>query len=416
LHAADQADLVQLLNEGQREGLARALGPALHPETLSYLDEEVRRSLIELLGPDITGSLVAQLDTDDAIGALSDLEPAQQASILATLPIVDRAAIEQGLAFPESSAGRLMQREVVAVPDYWTVSQAIDFVRGKSDLPDEFYEVVIVDVRYRPVGAVPVSQVLRSAPGTPLRQLQIKELRLVPAEMDQEQVAFLFRQYGLISAPVVDGSGRLLGVITVDDVVEVIQEEAEEDILRLGGVRETDVFARPLSAGFRRMPWLVVNLGTALLGASVIAHFEDAIARAVSLAVLMPMVASLGGNAGTQAMTVAVRALATRELTGANAWRTVTKELAIGALNGTTFLLLGALLVGGWFGDVQLALVFGTALAINLLVANLAGVLIPLLVSRLGLDPAVSSGVFLTAVTDCTGFFLFLGLAVWLLL
>jgi magnesium transporter len=270
-------------------------------------------------------------------------------------------------------------------------------------------------VRYRPVGAVPLSRIVRSGRDVPLRELSLKELRPVPFDMDQEQVAFLFRQYDLISAPVVDQGGHLLGIITVDDVVDVIQEEAEEDILHLGGVTEPDIFAPPLRAGLKRLPWLLVNLGTAVLGALVISQFEDTIARVVALAVLMPSVASIGGNAGTQAMTVAVRALAVKELTGANAPRTVLKELAVGAINGMTFLVLGAILVMVWFGDLQLALIFGAALAGNLVCASLAGVLIPLAIDRLRLDPAVSSGVFLTAVTDIVGFFGFLGLAVWLL-
>ncbi|HMR33528.1 MAG TPA: magnesium transporter [Geminicoccaceae bacterium] len=416
LHAADQADLLQLLDPQERAALVRSLGETLDPETLSHLDEDVRDEVIEQLGPSATGSALARLETDDAVEVLEDLDAEDQAAILAELPAPDRALIETALAFPEESAGRLMQREVVAVPSHWNVGQAIDYLRATPDLPDDFYEIIIVDPRHHPVATVPVSKVLRGRRATPLTSLGDEALRLVPVGMNQEKVAFMFRQYGLVSAPVVSAEGRLLGVITVDDVVDVIDEEAEDDILKLGGVQETDMFAPPLRTGLKRLPWLLVNLGTALLGAAVIAHFEGAIERIVVLAALLPMVGSLGGNAGTQAMTVAVRSIAVKELTGANAWRTLLKELAVGALNGTAFLALGAGLVMLWMGDAELALVFGGALAINLVVASLAGLLVPLGLDRLGLDPAVSSGVFLSCITDLVGFVALLGLAVWILL
>ena len=415
LHAADQADLLQLLDPQERAALVRSLGETLDPETLSHLDEDVRDEVIEQLGPSVTGSVLARLETDDAVEVLEDLDADDQAAILAELPAPDRVLIETALAFPEESAGRLMQREVVAVPSHWTVGQAIDYLRATPDLPDDFYDIIIVDPRYHPVASVPLSKVLRGRRATPLMELGNEALRLIPVDMNQEKVAFIFRQYGLVSAPVVSAEGRLLGVITVDDVVDVMDEEAEDDILKLGGVQETDMFAPPLRTGLKRLPWLLVNLGTALLGAAVIAHFEGAIERIVLLAALLPMVGSLGGNAGTQAMTVAVRSIAVKELTGANAWRTVLKELAVGALNGTTFLGLGAGLVMLWMGDLELALVFGGALAINLVVASLAGLLVPLGLNRLGLDPAVSSGVFVSAATDIVGFFALLGLAVYFL-
>ena len=416
LHAADQADLLQLLDPQERAALVRSLGETLDPETLSHLDEDVRDEVIEQLGPSVTGSVLARLETDDAVEVLEDLDADDQAAILAELPAPDRVLIETALAFPEESAGRLMQREVVAVPSHWTVGQAIDYLRATPDLPDDFYDIIIVDPRYHPVASVPLSKVLRGRRATPLMELGNEALRLIPVDMNQEKVAFIFRQYGLVSAPVVSAEGRLLGVITVDDVVDVMDEEAEDDILKLGGVQETDMFAPPLRTGLKRLPWLLVNLGTALLGAAVIAHFEGAIERIVLLAALLPMVGSLGGNAGTQAMTVAVRSIAVKELTAANAWRTLLKELVVGALNGTTFLALGAALVLLWMGDVPLALVFGAAMAINLVVANVAGLLIPLAINRLGLDPAVSSGVFLTCVTDLVGFLALLGMSAWILL
>lgn len=416
LHPGDQADLLQLLNQHERAALVHALGPGLHADTLTYLAEDVRDAVIEILGPRGTGAAVAQLDTDDAIEVLGDLDPEEQSAILASLPMPERVVIEQGLAFPEYSAGRLMQRDVVAVPEYWNVGQVIDYLRSTQELADVFYDIVIVDARFSPVGAVPLSSVIRSRRSLTLRELPMKQLRLIPADMDQEQVAFMFRQYGLVSAPVVDATGRLLGVVTVDDVVDVIQEEAEDDILKLGGVQEADVYATPLRASLNRLPWLGINLVTAILASVVIAMFEGAIAQLVALAVLMPIVASMGGNAGTQTLTVAVRSLAMKELTSSNALRVLRKEAAVGAFNGLVFLVVGVGLVLAWFGDPRLAAVFGVAVLINLVAAAVAGLAIPVVIDRLGLDPAVSSGVFLTTVTDVVGFWAFLGLAAWLLL
>lgn len=416
LHAADLADLLQLLEPEQRLALTRALGERLDPETFSYLEEEVREELVEALGVERVAEIVSGLETDDVVDFLSELEAEEQAEILARLPPPERIAVEQQLAYPEDSAGRLMQREFVAVPEYWLVGQTIDYLRATPELPDEFYDIFIVDPRMRPVGGVPVSRVLRSNRSVPLRELRLKEIRPIPATMDQEEVAFLFRQYGLVSAPVVDENGRLVGVITIDDVVDVMEEEAEEDLLSLGGLHETDVYAPPLKRAKRRIPWLLVNMVTAVAAASVVAMFEDTIARVTTLAVLMPIVAGMGGNAGTQSLTVTVRALATRELGPANAGRMILRELATGALNGLVFLLVGFLLAFLWFGDTQLAIVFGCGMLINLAGAALGGVLVPLVLERLGFDPAVASSIFVTTVTDMLGFFVFLGLATLVLL
>ncbi len=416
LHAADLADLIEQLEPERRAALVRAIGPKLDPDTFVYLAEAVRDELLGPLDARSIARVVTELDTDDAVTLLSDLEPAEQMAILSRLSAADRTAIEEGLAFPEESAGRLMQREVVAVPDYWAVGQAVDYLRSAAELPETFYDIILVDPRFRPVGAVPLSNMLRSPRERPLRDLKLKELRLIEPGMDQEQVAFMFRQYGLVSAPVVGTDGRLLGVITVDDVVDVIEEEAAEDILRLGGVSETGIFAPPWRTSLGRMPWLVVNLGTAILASAVIAQFQGAIAQLVALAVLMPIVPSMGGNAGTQTLTVAVRALAVKELTPANAMRIFLKELVVGALNGIVFLAIGALVVIVWFHDLRLAMVFGLAMVCNLVAAGMAGVTIPLVLDRLGFDPAIASSVFVTTVTDVVGFFAFLALAVVFLL
>ena len=416
LHAADLADLLQRLSREERVAVIAALGTAFDPETIAHLDEFVRDQVLEVLGPTATGEVLAQLETDDAVEILADLDEAQQTEILASLPLPERAAIEQGLAFPEWSAGRLMQREVVAVPEYWTVGQAIDWLRAKPDLPDDFYDIFLIDPRYRVVGDVPLGRLLRPRRAVPLTEIKYKELRSFAADTDQEEVARAFRRYALVSAPVVDADGRLLGVITVDDVVDVIEEEAEDDILKLGGVSEDDTYVPALQTSMKRLPWLGINLFTALLGAFVIAHFEGTIAQLVALATLMPMVAGMGGNAGTQALTVTVRSLAAGEITKGNAWRAMRKEMAVGLLNGGTFLIAGGMLALVLYREPLLAGVFGAALLVNLVVAALLGATIPLVLHRMGQDPAVASSVFLTPVTDAVGFLAFLGLASMFLL
>jgi magnesium transporter len=411
LHVADQADLLEQLGREDRATLVAELEPQLDPELLTYLDETVREEVLDQLGPQQAGAAIAQLDTDDAIEILEDLDPAEQMALLETLPMPERAAVEAGLAYPEDSAGRLMQRDFVAAPEFWTVGQTIDYLRANPSLPDDFYDLYIINPRYEPVGSIPLSKVVRSKRGVLLTELRLKELHLVPVELDQEKVGFMFRQYGLVSAPVVDVNGRMLGVITVDDVVDVIEEEAQEDILKLGGLRETDLFQPPLRAGLRRFPWLLINLGTAILASVVIAQFEEAIEQVVALAVLMPIVASMGGNGGTQTVTVVVRALATREITPANAMRVLGKEFLVGGFNGLLFLVTGVLVAVVWFGSLMLGVLFGIALLITLIFAALAGVVIPVAFDRLGVDPALASGVFMTTVTDVVGFLSFLGLA-----
>ncbi len=416
LHVADQADLLEQLGPEERKALIGELRDELDPELLTHLDETVRAEILEILSPEEVGAAIAQLETDDAIELLEDLDETEQTALLETLPMPDRTAVEQGLAYPEDSAGRLMQRQLVVAPEYWTVGQTIDYLRADGDLPDDFYDIYIVDPKFCPVGSIPLSRILRSRRHVHLNDLTMKELYSVPVEMDQEEVGFRFSQYDLTSAPVVDDDGRLLGVITIDDVVEVIEEEAEEDILRLGGVSETDIFASPVKTSLRRFPWLLINLATAILASVVIAQFEGAIGQLVALAVLMPIVASMGGNAGTQTLTVVVRALAVREVTTANAFRVLMKEFFAGGINGLLFMAAGLAVALFWFGDPMLAILFGIAMIATLVSGVLAGVCIPLVLDKLGFDPAVSSGVFLTTVTDVVGFFSFLGLATLYLL
>ena len=420
LHSADLADLLEHLHPEDRNtvvGLIRA-HLTTDAEMLTYLRDDVREQVLDLLEPEEIAQVVDELESDDAIELLEDLEDADRERVLENLSSEARHMVEEGLTFPEYSAGRLMQREVVAVPMFWTVGKLIDYLRAEEELPADFYLVFLVDPTYRPTAALLLSRILRNKRSIRLADLASEEepLRTVPVTQDQEEVAFLFRQYGLVSAPVVDDAGRLVGVITVDDVVDVIQEEAEDDLLKLGGVQEDDLYRAVLQTTKARFSWLFVNLLTAIIASAVIAVFEDTIAQVVALAVLMPIVASMGGNAGTQTLTVAVRGIAMKELTGSTARRIVFKEILVGLLNGLMFAAIAGPLAAVWFGDWQLGLVIGSAMIINLLAAGLSGTLIPLTLERLKVDPAVASAVFLTTVTDVIGFFAFLGLAALVLL
>ena len=416
LHSADLADLIGLITAEERRLLIQIIRAELEPEVLSDLEEAVRDEVIALLDTRDLAEAVAELKTDDAVYLLEDLEEAEQREILEAVPDEDRVAVEESLSYPEDSAGRLMQRDLVAVPAYWSVGQTIDYMRETDDLADEFSEIFVVGPKHRPIGAVPLSRVMRSKRPILVRDIMAEDPKLIPLTMDQEEVAFLFRQYNLLSAPVVDDAGRLVGMITVDDVVDVIEEEHEEDLMHLGGVTETDIYRPVLRTTRTRFSWLLVNLLTAILASIVIWVFDAAIEKVVALAILMPIVASMGGNAGTQTLTVAVRALATRELTAANALRIVQKEVLVGGVNGILFAVLVGLLAGLWFGSPALGSVIASAMIINLVVAALAGILIPLGCVRLGVDPAIAASVLLTTITDVVGFFSFLGLGAWLLL
>lgn len=412
LHSADLADLIDVLPRDQRDGLVALLPEARVPEVLYELEESVLAEVLDELPGDVIARAIAELETDEAIYVLENLEEERRDDVLRAVPAPDRAAVVEGLAYPEDSAGRLMQTDLIAVPAYWTVGQVIDYCRDTDDLPDEFYEIFVVDPRHRPIGHVPLNRVLRTRRPVMIRDVMDEETRVIAVETDQEEVGFLFQQYRMTSAPVADETGRLIGVITFDDAVEVVEEEAEEDLLRLGGVTsDSDLYDTTLRTAKTRFTWLLVNLGTAILASAVIALFDATIQQIVALAVLMPIVASMGGNAGTQTLTVAVRALATRELTAANAARTVWKEVCVGTLNGALFAVLMGLVAWLWFADPLLGGVIAAAMIFNLLIAGLAGALVPLTLDRLGIDPAIAASVFLTTVTDVVGFFAFLGLA-----
>jgi magnesium transporter len=416
LHPADVADLMGFLSTDYREQVLPHLDPEALAEILSELDTEIREEVLETVAPATLARALEELDSDDAADVVDDLEADKRAQVLAAMPEVERAAIETSLAYEDETAGRLMQREVVAAPQFWTVGQAIEHLRRDSeDLPELFFDVYVIDPSYKPVGAIPVSLLLRGKPDAPLVQI-MEPITEIPVDMDQEEVAYIFDKYHLISAPVIEPGGRLVGQITVDDIVGVIQEESEEDILALAGVSDAGRNADVMETVRSRLPWLLVNTLTAALAASVIRYFEGEIAKLAVLAVLMPIVASLGGNAGTQTLAVAVRGLASKELSAVNALRTIGREMVSGLLNGLALAILTSGIIYFWLHDPRLSLTFGLALIVNVFVASAVGALIPLALDRFGRDPAVSSSVFVTFVTDFTGFFVFLGLAALILL
>jgi magnesium transporter len=416
LHPADVADLMGFLTSEHRAVVVQWLPPDLLADTLPELDDGIREEVLERVPHLTLAEALQELDSDDAAAVVEDLEDDQREKVLAAMPEEDRAAIESSLGYPEDSAGRLMQREVMAAPLFWNVGDTIDHVRRQGeDLPELFFDIYVVDPLNRPVGGVAISRLLRAPRETPLSEL-MQPVNEIDVDVDQEEVAYIFEKYNLISAPVVDTGGRLVGQLTVDDIVHIIQEENREDILRLAGVSDEDRSSGVLEIVRGRVPWLGINLFTAVLGAAVIAVFEGTIQQIVALAVLMPIVSAIGGNAGTQALAVTVRALATRELTSSNAVRTFWREMMVGLVNGLVLSPLIGLAAGFWFQDWRLGAVIAAAMILNLLVAATVGVLTPLTLSKLKFDPAVSSAVFVTATTEFFGFLIFLGLATIVLL
>lgn len=412
LSAPDAAELIVKVDVQRRHKLVGILENILPPETFSYLNYEILDGMFHNMSGNHIAAIVNALETDDAINLVNELDEDLRTEILRLLSRKIRAAVEEGLTYPEYSAGRLMQREFVAIPQFWTVGKTVDYLRAAAEsLPNKFYDIFIVDPMHRFVGAVALDNILCTQRNVKMDAIVNEEHVKIPVDMDQEQIAHLFRRKDLLSAPVVDADGRLIGAITVDDIVDVIDEEATDDLLKMGGVSDSDIHRTIFATARARSSWLVVNLITAFIAASVISLFEKSIEKIVALAILMPIVASMGGNAGTQAMTVAVRALATNELSAANAWRVIAKESRVGLLNGVLFACLLGLAVYGWFGDTALGIVIAGALVVNLLVAGFFGAFIPIMLSRMGLDPAPAAGVLMTTVTDVIGFCAFLGLA-----
>jgi magnesium transporter len=412
LHPADLADLFELIDSDDRRALAAAIADMLDGDVLAEMNEHVREELVDTLDPRQVADIAGEMETDDAVAMIEDLEEDEQRAVLRELDPDDRAAIEEALAYPEESAGRLMQRDLIAVPEHWTLGQVIDYLRAGDDLITDFWEVFVVDERHHPVGTCLLSWILRTRREVRVVDLMKREQTLIPVDMDQEEVALRFQKYALISAAVVDQSGRLVGMITVDDVVHIIQEEASEDVLLMSGAGDEGDINQPISESYRaRVRWLIANLFTALVSATIISQFEGAIERVAILASLMVIVAGVGGNAGTQTLAVTVRALATNQLTQSNTWRAILRELRVAVLNGLTVAAVIGVGVGVVFGQPGLGAVIAAAMLANIIIAGFAGVFVPLALERAGADPAVASSVFVTMVTDSMGFLVFLGLA-----
>jgi len=416
LHPADFSDQFEQLSAEQRADLVARAPALISGNVLTELEDEVVEDILPLLAPKQIAEAITELDHNDATQIVEEMEAAQRADVLGALPSEDRAALEDALTFDDETIGRLMQREFVAAPEFWNVGDTIDHMRETGDaLPEQFYNIYIIDAAFKPLGYVPLSRLMRSGREVKLADLMTDELVTIAQDQDQEDAAYLFEKYNLISAPVVNARGRLVGMMSVDDIIEIIQDENKEDILALAGVSDAGLTDTPFSTVKARAPWLFVNLLTAVLASLVIAQFDYAISKVVALAVLMPIVASMGGNAGTQALAVAVRALAERDLTSQTAWRAVRREAVAAAMIGVIFASVLALIAYVWFGDERLAFAAFAAMIINHIFAGLTGILIPLGLKRVGADPAVASSVFVTTVTDVVGFLAFLGFAVLIL-
>ena len=416
IHEADIADLIEQFDSDTRIALVTLWGPDFDLEVLSEVEEKIRDEIVSLLHPTQIASSVGDLESDEIVDIVEDLETRQQDIFLGALEETDLAAVQMSLKYPEDTAGRLMQRKFVMLPEGWNVGQAIDKIRSLENLPEEFYHILVVSPKIVPLYQVSLGRLMASHRDVELKSIADDDFRTFPVHEDQHEVAYTFNQYHLISAPVVDENGRVVGVITIDDAMAVLDEEVEEDLMRLAGVGDESLTDRVFGITRQRFPWLLINLGTAILASLVISQFTDTIEAIVALAVLMPIVASMGGNAGTQSLTVAVRALATKDLTGLNSGRVIRREIWVGLINGVLF----AFIIGGvgfiWFGDPSLGIVLGLAMIVNMVVAGLSGILIPVALEKVAIDPAVASSVFVTTVTDVIGFFAFLGLAAAVLL
>ncbi|MGB3898447.1 MAG: magnesium transporter [Mesorhizobium sp.] len=413
LHQSELGDLLEALQPDQRHALVELLGTDFDFSALTEVDDTIRAEIVDSLPNEQIAQAVQELDSDDAVYILEDLDEDDQNEILSQLPFTERIRLRRSLDYPEETAGRRMQTEFVAVPPFWTIGQTIDYMREDKNLPDRFSQIFVIDPSFKLLGAIDLDQILRTKRGTKVEEVMHETRHAIPATMDQEEAAREFEQYDLLSAAVVDENERLVGVLTIDDVVDVIQQEAEEDLMRMGGVGDEELSDTVFATSRSRVPWLLVNLFTAFLAASVIGLFDRTIEHIVALAVLMPIVAGMGGNAASQTMTVTVRALATKDLDIYNAWRIIRREMGVGSINGIVFAILIGAVAALWFHDANLGGIIAAAMIINMFVAAVAGILIPLLLDRLHVDPAVASAVFVTTVTDVVGFFAFLGLATW---
>ena len=413
IHPADAADIIENLNENDREKLIKLNSFKIDPEVFIELNESIQSEIIKYLSSETIISILKNLESDNAIKILENLDEKNKNIVLNSLPPKDRFALQESLSYPEDTAARLMQREFTAIPSNWSVGQTIDYLRENKDLPEEFLEIFIVDNEFKPIGTVPSSKVLRASRDAKMQSIMLETQLSIPVDMDQEEVGHLFENYNLNSACVVDKSNKLVGMITSDDVLTVLKEEAEEDALRLAGVGDEEITDGVFKKTKRRFNWLLLNLFTAFLATWVISIFGATIEQMIALAFLMPIVASMGGNAGMQTLAVTIRALATNDLTKNNFFKTVIKEFNIGILNGLIFAIISALVVQLWFKDIQLSLIISISMILNMIVAGLFGILVPVTLKRMNIDPAIASSVFVTTITDVVGFLSFLGIGAY---
>ena len=411
LHESELGDLLEALDNDARQSLVRLMGDEFDYTALTEVDEAIRLSIVDAMPNAQVAEALRELDSDDAVYILEDLDEEDRKEILDRLPFRERIRLRRSLEYPEESAGRRMQTEFVAVPPFWTVGQTIDYMRDEEELPESFAQIFVIDPSFKLQGAVDLDRILRAKRPEKIEDIMHETRHAIPAEMDQEEAAQIIEQYDLLSAAVVDENERLVGILTIDDVIDILQQEADEDIKRLGGVGDEEISDTVLTAARSRFSWLLINLATAILASCVIGLFDATIEQMVALAILMPIVASMGGNAGTQTMTVAVRALAARDIDLYNAGRIIRREALVGLLNGVLFALIIGLVAAVWFESAGLGGVIAVAMVVNMMAAALAGILIPLVLDRFGADPAIASGTFVTTVTDVVGFFAFLGLA-----
>ena len=413
MHPADAADIIEHLNDNDREKLIKLNNFKIDPQVFVELNESIQTEVIKFLSSDSIVSILKNLESDEAIKILENIDEKDKNDILASLPPKDRFILLESLSFPEDSAARIMQREFTAIPSNWSVGQTIDYLRENKDLPEEFLEIFIVDNNFTPIGTVPSSKVLRTSRDTKMISIMSESQLLIPVDMDREEVGRLFENYNLNSASVVDKNNKLVGMITSDDILTVLKEEAEEDALRLAGVGDEEITDGVVKKTKRRFTWLLLNLFTAIIASIVIGFFQEDIEKVVALAVLMPIVASMGGNAGMQTLAVTIRTIATNELTKNNFSQNLLKEFLIGVLNGVLFAIISAAIVQFWFNDTTLSLIISISMILNMIVAGLFGILIPVSLKKMNIDPALSSSVFVTTITDVIGFLSFLGIGAY---
>jgi len=413
LHPSDSADIIENLSIENRSKLIELEGFNIEPEIFVELNESIQSEILLLLSINSIANLLKKLESDDAITILENIDQSKKDSVLNLLPPQDRFLLEEGLGYPEDSAARIMQREFTAIPSNWSVGQTIDYLRESKNLPDEFLEIFIVDTDFKPIGTVPSSKVLRTPRDNKMNSIMREMQVLIPVNMDQEEVGHTFENYNLTSAGVVDKNNKLVGMITSDDILTIVKEEAEEDVLRLAGVGDEEITDGIFKKTKRRFNWLLLNLFTAFLATWVISIFGATIEQMVALAFLMPIVASMGGNAGMQTLAVTIRAIATQKLSNANISKTVSKEFAIGILNGIIFAIISSVIVFLWFKDLNLSIIIGVSMILNMIVAGLFGILVPVTLKKFKVDPAISSSVFVTTITDVIGFLSFLGVGAY---